>query len=148
MIRDSSNNSASQIVTIAKGEVLGASTSSTEGQGRWQGQVLGASTSSCGLYLNGYIKLGANNNKLEVEELQAFLNSNLGISLPITGYYGPLTYNAVKAFQLKYSSSILSPWASYGLADLKPTGYVYKTTLRLINLLMCSTLNLPMPSLP
>ncbi len=113
-----------------------------------QGQVLGAST-SCGIYLNDYIKLGANNNKLEVEKLQAFLNQNLGASLPITGYYGPLTYKAVEAFQLKYNGSVLDPWVPYGLtSDSTPTGYVFKTTQRWINLLMCNTLNLPMPMLP
>lgn len=113
-----------------------------------QGQVLGAST-SCGIYLNDYIKLGANNNPLEVMKLQVFLNSNLGINLPVTGYYGPLTYKAVEDFQVKYNGSVLSPWVPYGLTSgTTPTGYVYKTTQRWINLIMCPSLDLPMPILP
>jgi len=37
----------------------------------------------------------------------------------------------------------------YGLtSDTTPTGYVYKTTRRWINLLMCSQLSIPMPVLP
>jgi uncharacterized repeat protein (TIGR01451 family) len=113
-----------------------------------QGRVLGAAT-SCGIYLNSYIKLGANNDKFEVEKLQAFLDGNLGIDLPVTGVYDATTYKAVEAFQLKYNSNVLSPWVPYGLtSDSTPTGYVYKTTQRWINLLMCNTLNLPMPVLP
>jgi hypothetical protein len=112
------------------------------------GQVLGAST-SCGIYLNDYIKLGKQNDVTEVKKLQVFLNSNLGINLPVTGYYGPLTYKAVEDFQVKYNNSVLSPWVPYGLtSDTTPTGYVYKTTQRWINILMCSTLNLPVPALP
>lgn len=113
-----------------------------------QGQVLGAST-TCGLYLTSYIKLGKNNDSLEVKKLQAFLDENLGINIPITGYYGPLTYKAVEEFQVKYNGTVLAPWVPYGLqSETTPTGYVYKTTQRWINLLMCSALNIPMPSLP
>ena len=59
-----------------------------------------------------------------------------------------LTTAAVKTFQLKYKDEILSPWASHGLGADVATGYVYKTTLRWINLMKCSTLDLPMPQLP
>ncbi|MGB7957436.1 MAG: DUF11 domain-containing protein, partial [Minisyncoccia bacterium] len=113
-----------------------------------QGQVLGAST-TCGIYLNDYIKLGANNNPLEVKKLQAFLDENLGTQLPLTGVYDLATYHAVEQFQVKYNGSVLSPWVPYGLtSDTTPTGYVYKTTRRWINLLMCSQLSIPMPVLP
>jgi uncharacterized repeat protein (TIGR01451 family) len=118
-----------------------------------QGQVLGASTSSvstsCGIYLNDYIKLGKSNDSFEVRKLQVFLNYNLGTNLPITGVYDLATYHAVERFQMKYNSSVLSPWVPYGLtSNSTPTGYVYKTTRRWINVLMCSTLNIPMPQLP
>ena len=53
-----------------------------------QGQVLGAST-TCGIYLNDYIKLGANNNPLEVKKLQAFLDENLGTQLSAHGRLRP-----------------------------------------------------------
>ena len=73
----------------------------------------------------------------------------LGANLPVTGVYDLATYHAVEQFQVKYNSSVLSPWVPYGLTnDSTPTGYVYKTTRRWINLLMCSALNIPMPNLP
>ena len=116
------------------------------------GQVLGASTSttaSCGLYLHEYIRLGAQNNPSEVTKLQTFLNQNLGINLPVTGFYGPATYQAVKQFQVKYHASVLAPWVSYGLpSEMDSTGYVYKTTKRWINNLVCPPLNIPLPVLP
>ena len=41
------------------------------------------------------------------------------------------------------------PWLPFGLAnDHTATGYVYKTTKYKINLIQCSTLNLPKPQLP
>jgi uncharacterized repeat protein (TIGR01451 family) len=118
-----------------------------------QGQVLGASTStvpaSCGIYLNSYIKLGANNDPTEVKKLQSFLNENLGTTLPLTGYYGSETYKAVEDFQVKYNVGVLSPWVPFGLpSDTTPTGYVYKTTKWKINMLVCPSLDLPMPQLP
>jgi len=113
-----------------------------------QGQVLGASTSSCGMYLDKYIKLGADNDSFEVKKLQVFLNYDLGLNLPVTGTYDTTTYNAVEQFQLKYNIGVLSPWVPYGLvSDTTPTGYVYKTTRRMINLIMCPSLDLPMPPL-
>ena len=127
------------------GSILGTVNASIE---LVQGQVLGAST-TCGLYLRSYIKLGAQNDVTEVMKLQVFLNMNLGKNLPITGFYDSNTYNAVKEFQVKYGTMVLSPWVPYGLPNSStPTGYVYKTTKRWINELMCSELNLPMPALP
>lgn len=127
------------------GDIIGAANASIN---LVQGQVLGAST-SCGIYLRSYVKRGTSNDPQEVKKLQIFLNENLGINLPVTGYYGPLTYSAVEQFQVKYGHDVLSPWVSYGLqSDTTPTGYVYKTTQRWINELMCSQLNLPVPQLP
>lgn len=120
------------------GQVLGASTSTNP---------TGSSTStpstsgpSCTALLSQYMGPGMRNNSSEVTLLQTFLNSN-GFTLPITGFYGKLTTQAVKSFQAKYASVILTPW---NLKD--PTGYVYKTTLYEINKLACPTLDAPFPS--
>ena len=115
------------------------------------GQVLGASTelpNGCTAYLGDYIKLGRKNNSEEVKKLQIFLNS-LGEKLPVTGFYGPLSFGAVKRFQVAAAAEILNPWLSAtGNVDTSGTGYVYKTTKRWINMLNCPSLNLPMPTLP
>ena len=136
-----SNNTASVTINVAGGggQVLGASTST--------GQVLGA---SCGLYLTSYIhpyrqKL---NDPAQVKKLQAFLNMNLGLNLPVTGYYGKLTIAAVDQFQEKYHNEVLTPWVPLGLpTPFTPTNYVYQSTQRWINFIMCPALNLPLPAL-
>jgi hypothetical protein len=112
------------------------------------GQVLGAST-SCGIYLNEYIKLGQKNNPEEVSKLQSFLNEWMGANLPVSGIYGQDTFKALESFQLKYSEEILKPWIEVGLHTSLgiPTGYVYRTTQRMINNLMCPELELPLPNL-
>lgn len=110
------------------------------------GEVLGATTNDiipCTPYLNSYIKLGNQNNPEEVKKLQRFLNSYLGLTLEVNGEYNLDTYNAVKKFQKKEFGEVLKPW---GIR--RATGYVYKTTKRRINMIMCSDLKLPMPQLP
>jgi hypothetical protein len=118
------------------------------------GLVLGAATTgedlpaSCTPYLGDYLRIGKKNNPEQVVLLQTFLNTNLGLNLPVTGYFGPLTHNAVKQFQTENADQVLAPWTPYGLTNKTPTGYVYKTTKRWINLLQCKTLDIPMPQLP
>ncbi|MFA6251538.1 MAG: peptidoglycan-binding protein [Candidatus Paceibacterota bacterium] len=113
-----------------------------------EGRVLGAST-SCGQYLFTYIKYGTTNDKSEVIKLQQFLNEYLTLNLPVDGYYGLETYNAVKTFQLKHSPEVLRPWVGVSLKnESKGTGWMYKTTQRWINMIKCPELNLPMPILP
>ncbi|MEN9341956.1 MAG: hypothetical protein RIQ54_212 [Candidatus Parcubacteria bacterium] len=113
-----------------------------------QGQVLGATT-KCGITFNGYMGLGKKNDSEQVKKLQEFLNKELGISLPVTGFFGQLTVAAVKKFQLKYASEILAPWVPHGLPnDKTATGYVYKTTQRWINKLLCAEVDIPLPKLP
>lgn len=115
------------------------------------GEVLGASTGPmCEEYLKSYIKLGANNDPEEVKKLQEFLNEFMGADLPITGLYGPMTYGWVKKFQSLHSLSILVPWTQAGMQTDDPTGYVYKTTKRWINILKCPDMiiSTPLPSLP
>lgn len=105
------------------------------------GQVLGATT-TCGIYLDKFIRLGYKNDIEAVKKLQQFLNEYEGEKLPVTGVYGPLTYQAVIRFQKKHMSDVLGPW---GIVE--PTGIVYLTTQRLINNIMCPDLNLPVPTL-
>ena len=83
-------------------------------------------------YLLEYIKLGANNNPVEVEKLEKFLNEFEGEDLPINGIYEQADYEAVKRFQIKYREDILDPWAHN-----EATGYVYLTTKKKINELYC-----------
>ena len=76
----------------------------------------------------------------------------MGSGLPLTGFFGPLTDAAVHAFQLKYWEEVLQPWFNIeGSAILDQddsTGYVYKTTQRMVNNIFCPSLNLPIPPLP
>ena len=104
-----------------------------------QGQVLGEST--CGAYLNEYLRYGYNNNSEEVKKLQTFLNTNLGLSLEVSGEFDTATETAVKAFQVKESTSVLSPWKIS-----KATGIVYLSTRNHINNLMCEKLKSPTPN--
>ncbi|HLD27715.1 MAG TPA: RlpA-like double-psi beta-barrel domain-containing protein [Patescibacteria group bacterium] len=69
----------------------------------------------------------------DIKKLQIFLNKYEGFAdLPLTGYFGNLTHNAVVKFQEKYAKDILRPW---GLS--RGTGLVKKTTLDKINELHC-----------
>ena len=123
------------------------------GSSRSSGQVLGVTTSttpsptpsptptSCSPLLTSHIGIGKMNNGVEVMKLQKFLNSQ-GIPVALTGpgsvgnettFYGPRTMAAVKVFQAKYASEILTP---QGLTS--PTGYVGTYTLAKINALYCS----------
>jgi hypothetical protein len=117
------------------------------------GEVLGAATEeslACEPYLKSYIKLGANNDPEEVKKLQVFLNQFFEVDNPVTGVYGPITYEMVKKFQLHEESAVLTPWAIAGYPTNGPTGYVYKTTKRWINILKCPDMisTTPIPPLP
>jgi hypothetical protein len=113
-----------------------------------EGEVLGEAT-TCGQYLFGYIEYGADNNPIEVMKLQFFLNEYMGSNLAITTVYDEATRDAVNAFQLKYGEEILQPWIDAGShCDTNtPTGYVFITTQRWINLLKCPILNIPIADL-
>lgn len=126
----------------AIGEVLGASTSTVPVM------TTTAAPASCGAYLTTYLKLGGNNNPEEVKKLQQFLNDKLGLKLPVTGYFGQMTFNAVKMLQAKYKDAILKPWIDQKVVEtLEPTGYVFKTTKWFINAEMCSSLGESVPTL-
>lgn len=114
------------------GQVLGAFTSN--------GQVLGE---SCGLYMNQHLRMGSGkNDSTQVKKLQEFLNKHLGLDIPVTGYFGQLTAEAVKLFQSKHSDEVLKPW---NLSN--PTGLVYLSTLRKINNTECSDVAVTLPEL-
>ncbi len=115
------------------------------------GEVLGASTGPvCEEYLTEYIKAGAQNNPEEVKKLQIFLNQFFEVKNPVTGYYGPITIDMVNKFQKHQEVAVLTPWTIAGLPTNGPTGYVYKTTKRWINILKCPEMiaNSPIPPLP
>ncbi len=124
---------------VPAGIVAGAATE--------RGQVAGAST-SCGRYLLSYIKYGANNDPEEVKKLQSFLNEYFGLSLELSGIYNQETYQAVERFQLLLKDEILSPWAEVNCLPSEDiaTGYVYRTTQRAINNIMCPSLGLFIPN--
>jgi hypothetical protein len=121
------------------------------GGGGSGGQVLGASTDEvCSTPLiTSYLGEGKQNDFAEVVKLQLFLNTQLGLTVPVTGIFGSETKAAAEQFQIKYASEVLAPWVPFGLASATtPTGYVYKTTKRMINKIHCASLDIPMPQLP
>ena len=102
-----------------------------------RGQVLGAST-TCGVYMNlngDYLKVGHENNGVQVGLLKKFLNKNLNLNLEINNIYDEKTESAVKKFQSKYKNQILGPWQIDGA-----TGIVYLTTVEYVNYLECPAL--------
>ena len=105
-----------------------------------QGQVLGAST-SCGVSFTKSLRRGYKNDEESVKKLQRFLNEYMSAGLTENGVFDSATENALKAFQLKYASTILTPW---GLTT--PTGVLHTTTRTQINNLMCPDLKLPVPT--
>ncbi len=119
------------------GEVLGAST-----------EAVDAALAQCGEYLGSYIKMGQKNKAGDVIRLQAFLNKYLGTKLVPRGVYDKATFDAVRAFQVQTADEVLEPWkGTPGGINENGTGYVYKTTKRMINMIMCPELNIEMPEL-
>lgn len=131
----------------ANGGIPQITTGSTGGGG---GTVLGASTStpevlgeSCGVYMDKFLRLGSKSNDSDqTKKLQTFLNKWMNSNLPVTGFFGPLTTAAVKAFQSKYADQVLKPWNITA-----PTGIAYYTTLYQVNMLECPSLTLELPQL-
>jgi hypothetical protein len=82
-----------------------------------------------------YYKKG-DQNQAELKKIQIFLKDQGVFSAEPTGYYGPLTDKAIRAFQAKYPDEILKPWK---LA--KPTGWWYKTTRKKANELTGCSVN-------
>jgi hypothetical protein len=76
---------------------------------------------------------GRSNDRAQVILLQAFLSRELKLSLPLTGFFGPITELAVKVFQLRHYADVLAP-----LNLTAPTGFVGKYTLVKIDALACT----------
>ena len=113
--------------------------------GGGNGQVLGAATEApqqCTFLLTQYLRNGYNNDSSQVSLLQDFLNRHMGENLEVNGIFGDETEDAVERFQWKYRFDVLAPW------DIKrPTGIVYLTTRRWINMIECSQVEAPLPPL-
>ncbi len=98
----------------------------------------------CTAYLNKFILPNRKNDKDEVKKLQKFLNDKFKAVLVVDGIYGKKSISEVKKFQEANADLILKPWATDN-SVLRGTGLVYMTTIRVINNIMCPTLNLPLP---
>lgn len=136
------NNDRLVIASFEAGEVLGEAISKEQGQEKKQEE-------QCALYLLEYIKYGAKNNPQEVKKLQTFLNEHMSAGLSVTGIYDAQTREWVNKFQLKYKEQVLKPWVEAGCYESEniPTGYVYITTKRWINILKCPSLVIPLTGL-
>lgn len=84
----------------------------------------------CTPYLTQNMGLGSRGP--EVVKLQQFLNKYENANLPVTGYFGTMTHDAVMAFQQKFTGQILTP-----LSLTKPTGFAGKMTRGEIDELVC-----------
>ncbi len=95
-----------------------------------QGEILGAATCS---YLKDYLKIDWKNDPIEVFKLQLFLKNFEGFSsLPVTGKFDQVTFDAVSTFQNRYKADILTPWG-----HTAPTGFVYILTKKKVNEIYC-----------
>lgn len=79
------------------------------------------------------IRLWSQNDAGDVKDLEDFLNAFQWESLEVNWIYEQADFDAVKRFQVKYASEILTPW---GIKN--PTGYVYRTTTEKINEIYCA----------
>lgn len=116
----------------------------SSGGGGSGGEVLGAETVNiCEFDIDTYMRFGYKNDPGQVATLQALLNKYADPVTPIAvdGYFGPATEALVRAFQRKYSSTILSPW-NIGA----PTGIFFRTTLAQAKNLECPEEPVPIPT--
>ena len=105
------------------------------------GQVLGAAIDLC-TWDASYLRRGWHGNKIEdINTVQNFLNQYMTSGLVVDGVFGPKTEAAVKAFQVKYATDILTPWNIS-----TPTGLFYLSTLTKAKEITCST-DIPLPEL-
>ncbi len=83
-------------------------------------------------YLEDYLRIDFDNNPAEVYKLQVFLNDFENIKTPINGVFDRATFDSVVRFQERYATKVLTPWGY-----TSGTGYVYITTKKLINEIVC-----------
>lgn len=109
------------------GEVLGATTTEAVVEATTTPEVI-----SCDTYLTAFIKAGQKNDLEQVKRLQSVLKNYEAADVEENGEYDAKTLDAVKVFQSKYASEILTPWGIQ-----KPTGYVFLTTRKKVNEVYC-----------
>ncbi|MBI5470131.1 HYR domain-containing protein [Candidatus Kaiserbacteria bacterium] len=114
-------DASNDVQIFAGGKVLGVSTSNTGH----------SSSGGCEALITSNLQMGSTN-RAQVTKLQTFLNNTIGTKLPTSGFFGTLTLAAVRAFQTKYAADILKP-----LGLKSPTGSVYASTIKKINILAC-----------
>ena len=100
------------------------------------GEVLGAADEICN-WNTQYLRRGWHGNVAsDVETMQNFLNLEMDAGLAVDKNFGPMTEAAVRAFQVKYMSDILTPW---GLNS--STGIWYLSTTTKAKEIMCGAKN-------
>lgn len=88
----------------------------------------------CRAHITEYMRMGADNDPVEVSKLQSFLVEREGFTaLTVSGVFDAVTDAAVRAFQEEHAGIVLGPW---GIQN--GTGYVYRTTTKRINDLYCT----------
>lgn len=93
---------------------------------------LNANILSCSPYLKTYLKQDKDNDLSEVVKLQQFLYHYVTDEIEISGVFDDATRIAVAEFQQQYAADILTPWGM-----TQSSGYVYYTTQKKINEIMC-----------
>lgn len=132
LAHDNGAETSTSIDSGASSTNEGSSTSTATSTDSGGGSASMSSDTECQPYLADYLKLGAVNNPDEVKKLQVFLNNFEGAKLDVGGTFDQAAFDAVSAFQKKYSPDVLEPWTI-----TKPTGYVYITTKKKINEIYC-----------
>lgn len=135
-----SHNSSETENRLTNDEVVNELTSSNDDN---DGEVLGASTEVKDLLQNfcspeyissdEYMYPGVVAPVRSAVKLQLFLRLMEVMNVNVTGLYDAQTVAGVRMFQQRYVSDILTPW---NLTE--PTGYVYLSTARQINELVCN----------
>lgn len=79
------------------------------------------------------MKLGWNNDPVQVAKLQVFLKDSQHLDVVVNGSFDQKTETAVEAFQKKYLETVMGPWDA-----TRASGVVYITTTKKVNELACN----------
>lgn len=117
------------------------------GGGGSSGNVLGTTTpvtvdgggGSCGMRITSFIKSGQKNDVEQVKRMQSILRNFETADVDENGEYDTRTLAAVRVFQQKYASEVLTPWGIQA-----PTGYVFLTTRKKLNEIYCANMQFPL----
>lgn len=99
-----------------------------------------APSCSLSIYPTKPIRIGKQNDPVQVKLLEQFLNQFENANLPVDGVYSLTDESAVKVWQEKYANEILKPWG-----EIQGTGYVFITSLTKIKSIFdgqCSKVNI------